>query len=501
MTTVVNSSSPLSLLTPGGIAPAANATAATTGEVAGAPAETTDFNAVLSPLLSTVAAGADALGAALLMPDGKLAGKETAVSSLPLTLPEGLDLASVLQQSAAVTGNALPVDGKALPVADDASPIQAEAAGEAGVPLILPQEGGITATLQLPAHDATAVEVPKQTADELLAELALPGTDVPATGEQVLPAQAVTVDASGPDAGADKTAATDMPADQQAIVATAQLDVVAQAAAPAAASVATAENQAAETLVAALPSNLKAVAPRGEAAALVAAPAVQSPESEYEPAAIDHAVSDLLSVEPGTGTDNEITKTGGFGRLLEAQTASNANPQQPSVDTGTLGSKVLTGAVAYRMEGNTQVATTLVNQPFDTPQWSNEIGERVVWFGANKIQHAEIELDPPELGPLQVRISTQNDQTSVTFSSHHAAVREVLDQSLPRLKDMFSEQGLNLVQADVGERRGSQQQQQFEMTDSAATGDNGGSDDDGDTSVASTAGPAKMRLGLVDAYA
>jgi flagellar hook-length control protein FliK len=468
--------------------------------VAGTPTETTDFNTVLSPLLGAVAPGTDALGAALLTPDGKQTGTQSPASSMPLTLPEGLDLASMLQQSAAVAGNALPVDGKALPVADGESPVQAE--GEAALPLILPQAGVTVATEELPVHDATAVEVPKQTDDELLAELAIPSTVVPAAGAQVLPAQPVPVDASGSDAGTDKAAATDLSADQSAIIMSAQLDGVAQAAAPAAVSVATAENQAAETLAAtALPSNSKPMAQRGEASASAAAPVIQSADGQYEPASIEQAVPDLLSLKPGAGADDEVVKAGGFGRLLEAQTASNTNSQQPSVDTGALGSKVLTGAVAYRMEGNTQVATTLVNQPLDTPQWSNEIGERVVWFGANKIQHAEIELDPPELGPLQVRISTQNDQTSVTFTSHHAAVREVLDQSLPRLKEMFSEQGLNLVQADVGERRGSQQQQQFEMTDSAAAADNAGSDDDGDTSVASTAKPAKMRLGLVDAYA
>jgi len=82
----------------------------------------------------------------------------------------------------------------------------------------------------------------------------------------------------------------------------------------------------------------------------------------------------------------------------------------------------------------------------------------VMWFGANKINSAEIHLNPSDLGPVQVRISTQNDQTTVAFSSPHAAVRDALDQALPRLRDMMGSQGIQLADVSVGGHGAERQQ-------------------------------------------
>ena len=102
---------------------------------------------------------------------------------------------------------------------------------------------------------------------------------------------------------------------------------------------------------------------------------------------------------------------------------------------------------------------------------------------------------------MQVRISTQNDQTTVTFTSHHAAVREVLDQGMARLKEMFSEQGLNLVQADVGERRGSDHNRQFSNEGAGVAGDADHADDHDVADGAPTHQKVSIGRGLIDAYA
>src|SRR5690606_8466661 len=78
------------------------------------------------------------------------------------------------------------------------------------------------------------------------------------------------------------------------------------------------------------------------------------------------------------------------------------------------------------------------------PQWSQAVGERVLWLAAQNISTAELRLDPPELGPMQVRVTVHQDQVQVNFTSPHAGVREALDQGAARLREMFNEQGLNL---------------------------------------------------------
>lgn len=106
------------------------------------------------------------------------------------------------------------------------------------------------------------------------------------------------------------------------------------------------------------------------------------------------------------------------------------------------------------------VVQTGVPVTVGTPQWSQAVGDKVLWLAAQNVTSAEIRLDPPELGPMQVKVSVNQDQASITFTSPHAAVREALDQQLNRLRDMFSEQGLNLVNVDVSDKSFAQRERE-----------------------------------------
>jgi flagellar hook-length control protein FliK len=103
------------------------------------------------------------------------------------------------------------------------------------------------------------------------------------------------------------------------------------------------------------------------------------------------------------------------------------------------------------------------------PQWGQAVGERVLWLAAQNVSSAEIRLDPPELGPMQVRVSVNQDQVNVSFTSPHPAVRDVLDQQLNRLREMFAEQGLNLVNVDVSDKSFAQQHQEKDESNKSAS--------------------------------
>lgn len=90
--------------------------------------------------------------------------------------------------------------------------------------------------------------------------------------------------------------------------------------------------------------------------------------------------------------------------------------------------------------------------PLDQAGWDRVLGQRLSWMIESGNHSVDIALDPPELGPLQVRISTQNDQAQVHFVSSQAAVRDALEQALPRLRDMLEAQGLQLAHADVSDQ-------------------------------------------------
>lgn len=145
------------------------------------------------------------------------------------------------------------------------------------------------------------------------------------------------------------------------------------------------------------------------------------------------------------------------------------------------------------------VVQTGVPMTLGQPRWGQAVGERVLWLAAQNVSSAELRLDPPELGPMQVRVSIQNDQATVSFSSPHPMVREALDQSAARLREMFSEQGLNLTNMDVSDQSFARQNSRDEASTGGSANGSDADIDDEETLVGVTTDIARLRL--VDHYA
>ncbi len=86
--------------------------------------------------------------------------------------------------------------------------------------------------------------------------------------------------------------------------------------------------------------------------------------------------------------------------------------------------------------------------------------ERLVVMMSKGIQSADIRLDPAELGQMQVKMSIDNDVTTVNFVVQNQQAKELLEQAMPKLKDMLAEQGINLGEGTVHQDDKGQQQWQ-----------------------------------------
>lgn len=75
------------------------------------------------------------------------------------------------------------------------------------------------------------------------------------------------------------------------------------------------------------------------------------------------------------------------------------------------------------------------------------------------IQQAEIRLDPAELGQMMVKIQVQGDTTQVQFQVTQQQTRELIEQALPRLKEMLAEQGMQLSDGQVSYQHAQQDAQ------------------------------------------
>lgn len=127
-------------------------------------------------------------------------------------------------------------------------------------------------------------------------------------------------------------------------------------------------------------------------------------------------------------------------------------PAAPVAVQATGGPPNPTAAPAMTPQLASHLLQMSVPEPVANRHWGAAIAERIVWMVQGDQQFASLKLNPPHLGPLEVRVSMSQDQASVAFLAQHAAVRDALEAALPRLREMFDQQSLQLVRADVGER-------------------------------------------------
>lgn len=120
-----------------------------------------------------------------------------------------------------------------------------------------------------------------------------------------------------------------------------------------------------------------------------------------------------------------------------------------------------------------------VPQQVGAKDWSQAIADRVMWMVHGDQQFARLKLNPPQLGPLEVRVNVQQDQTSVTFLASHAATREALEAAMPRLRELFDQAALQLVRADVNDPGNEAKQQSGMPSHAGHHGDEQAGDDPG----------------------
>ncbi len=90
--------------------------------------------------------------------------------------------------------------------------------------------------------------------------------------------------------------------------------------------------------------------------------------------------------------------------------------------------------------------------------WGGELANRVHLAVNSGSNEASIELNPPELGRLEIKISMEGDQAKVLFHVNNAAARDALEQAMPRLREMLGQDGLALSHSEVSEQSARREQ-------------------------------------------
>lgn len=80
----------------------------------------------------------------------------------------------------------------------------------------------------------------------------------------------------------------------------------------------------------------------------------------------------------------------------------------------------------------------------DSPSFAPALATQVRWLVHEGIGQAQLTLNPPEMGPLAVRIVVEAGQARIDFRADLAATRSAIEASLPSLAAALGESGLTL---------------------------------------------------------
>lgn len=131
---------------------------------------------------------------------------------------------------------------------------------------------------------------------------------------------------------------------------------------------------------------------------------------------------------------------------------------------------------AAQTKSSAATSAPLLNQPLAMNQsgWTEGVVNRVMYLSSQSLKQADIQLEPAELGRLDIRVNMAADQqTQITFMSAHVGVRDALESQMARLRDSFAQQGMGQVDVNVSDQSRNMQQQAQQQSGGDAQRGNG----------------------------
>ena len=83
------------------------------------------------------------------------------------------------------------------------------------------------------------------------------------------------------------------------------------------------------------------------------------------------------------------------------------------------------------------------------PGWSDAFGQRIAFLAQQGSQTATLQMNPADLGPIQVRISLNDQQAKVEFNTLQQTTSDLITAAMPRLAAALEQQGLRLDESRV----------------------------------------------------
>nr|WP_261312639.1 flagellar hook-length control protein FliK [Ralstonia insidiosa] len=207
-----------------------------------------------------------------------------------------------------------------------------------------------------------------------------------------------------------------------------------------------------------------------------------------------------------TGTQADAQGSGTQFQGVLARADGNAIAAAPTFAVGTAGAA---GNIAGAAITPAQVHTL---PTFGDAAWPQSMASQLAFMQVHRQSSAELQLNPAELGGLHVKLDVDNGAVNASFVCQHQAVAELVQDSMPRLRDAMQQGGMQLAQTTVSTGDFSQQQGAWQgasaQGNGSGNGGNGsrfGGNAQGRADTTSTVAAAPQRVsshdGAIDTFA
>ena len=183
--------------------------------------------------------------------------------------------------------------------------------------------------------------------------------------------------------------------------------------------------------------------------------------SATAPAAVDEGAAEAPAVfDPSGGFEDGPGQIGltpaVTTRPQQASAVTTAMPDAPNTLTSAVDLTPRNTAVVDdlsaldQLDAPAEMAELSIDTPVDDPNWSEALNYRLQWLAQKGgAQSARIQLNPVELGPMEVHVEVVDEVATVQIRADHGLTREALEQAAPRLRELMAGAGLENAELEV----------------------------------------------------
>ncbi len=185
----------------------------------------------------------------------------------------------------------------------------------------------------------------------------------------------------------------------------------------------------------------------GRPADFAATASALAPTSAAPSAASPPAVSAWASTSASTAQVPELAASAEKVATMPAVPVTAAL-NETAVSDGISGNNLQPPPSLHGLPGLQSVQA--LEKPLHDRSWATDLGQKLLWFVSNDKQGAQLTLNPPQLGSIEITIHMDKNGANAHFASPNPDVRGAIETAVPRLREMFAGAGIDLGQVSVG---------------------------------------------------